>query len=73
MDDLTTISIDPTKFRDARERKGLTQEAAASAIGVSDGLISKIERDKGLPSADVLLRLCKLYEIEIDEVTRVAA
>jgi transcriptional regulator with XRE-family HTH domain len=64
MDDLTSISIDPAKFKQAREEKGLTQDALASAVGVQKAAISKFENGHGKPSADVLLRLCLTLDIK---------
>lgn len=69
MDDLTTIHIDPVRFKAARERKGLTQEQTALAVGVQKAAISKIETGYGLPSADVLARLCILLDVSIADLT----
>lgn len=69
MEDLMTIHLDPTRFREARERKGLSQSKAAAAVGLQKAAISKYELGHGLPSADVLARLCALYEVEINDLT----
>ena len=70
MQDLTAIGIDVSKLRKARDRSGLTQSAVARAVGVQKAAISKIECGLALPSADVLVRLCKLYQVELSEITR---
>jgi transcriptional regulator with XRE-family HTH domain len=66
--DVTDIDIDPRKLREARERKGLSQAAVAQAVGVQKAAISKIEVGQGLPSANILARLCELYGVEISEI-----
>jgi transcriptional regulator with XRE-family HTH domain len=69
MVDLRHIQIDAGKLKQARQQarggKGYTQAEAGAAVGVHKAAISKIENGLGLPSADVLARLCALYEIEI--------
>lgn len=67
--DVTDIDIDPAKLREARERKGLSQAKVASAVGVQKAAISKIEVGQGLPSANILARLCELYGVEIGDIT----
>lgn len=69
MEDLTDIRIDPVKFKAARERKGLTQEQVGEKVGVGKAAISKLETGYGLPSADILARLCILLEISISDLT----
>lgn len=71
--DVTDIDIDPAKLREARERKGLSQAKVASAVGVQKAAISKIEVGQGLPSANILARLCELYEVEIGDITNRAS
>ncbi len=71
--DLTNFNIDSTRLRKARQRAGLSQSQAAAAVGVQKAAISKMELGKALPSADVLGRLCKLYELQISELIKRAA
>lgn len=71
--DLTNIGIDSTRLRKARKRVGLSQSEAAAAVGVQKAAISKMELGKALPSADVLARLCRLYQLEIADLSRRAA
>lgn len=73
MRDLTTIGIDSDKLKKARERASLTQAAVAQAVGVQKAAISKIECGLALPSADVLARMCKLYQVDIAAVSSRAA
>jgi alanine-synthesizing transaminase len=67
--DVTDIDIDPSKLREARERKGFSQAQVAQAVGVQKAAISKIEVGQGLPSANILARLCELYSVDISEIT----
>ena len=43
------------KLRTVRERKGLTLKEVAGQAGVSESLVSQIERNKVSPSVDTLL------------------
>lgn len=74
MTDLTTISIDGAKLKTARERadggRGITQETAGLAVGVGKAAISKYERGSTMPSGEILVRLCALYEIEVSQITK---
>lgn len=73
MVDLTHLRIDPHKLKEARQRarggQGYTQAEAGAAVGVQKAAISKIEGGSGLPSSEVLARLCALYEIDLAEIT----
>lgn len=68
-DNILDIGIDPARLREARERKGLSQAKVAEAVGVQKAAISKIEVGQGLPSANILARLCELYGVEIGDIT----
>lgn len=71
--DVTDIDIDPAKLREARERKGLSQAQVAQSVGVQKAAISKIEVGQGLPSANILARLCELYGVDISDITNRSA
>jgi transcriptional regulator with XRE-family HTH domain len=68
MDDLTQIEVDTKRLRHYRELKQLSQNAAASRVGVKKAAISKYELGQITPSGDVLARLCILYEINITDI-----
>ena len=53
-----------SKLRDVRERKGLTLRQVAEMAGVSESLVSQIERNRVSPSMDTMLSLA--YELGID-------
>lgn len=54
------------KIRSVRERKGYTLKVVAQAAGVSESLVSQIERNKVSPAIDTLLSLADALEIEIE-------
>ena len=54
------------KIRRVRERKGLTLKEIAGKAGVSESLISQIERNKISPSLDTLLTIVTVLNINID-------
>lgn len=54
------------KIRAVRERKGFTLKVVAAAAGVSESLVSQIERNKVSPALDTLLALVDALEIDLD-------
>ena len=53
-----------------RARRGLTQEQLAEALNVSRQSVSKWESGAAFPEMDTLLRLCELYEVNLDLLLR---
>lgn len=49
-----------------RERKGLTMRDVAERAGVSESLVSQIERNKVSPALDTLISLVEVLEIDIE-------
>ncbi len=49
-----------------RERRGATLKEVASAAGVSESLISQIERNKVSPSVDTLLSIAQALDIDLE-------
>lgn len=54
------------KIRKVRERRGLTMKEVALKAGVSESLISQIERDRVSPSLDTLLGLADVLQIDLE-------
>lgn len=54
------------KIRTIRERKGLTMKAVAEKAGVSESLISQIERNLVSPSVDTLLTVSDVLDIDYE-------
>ena len=58
------------KIRAVRERKGMTMRAVATRAGLSESLISQIERNKVSPSLDTLLQLTDILGIDVEYLFR---
>lgn len=56
------------RYREARERKGLTTQKVATQLGVSITTVSSWENGKTSPTALMVIELCKLYECSADEL-----
>ncbi len=54
------------KLRAVRERKNITLKAVALRAGVSESLVSQIERNKVSPSIDTLLTLADALDIDYE-------
>lgn len=54
------------KIRAVRERKGLTLKSVAMDAGVSESLVSQIERNKVSPAIDTLLTLADVLDINLE-------
>ena len=54
-------------IRYVRKSKGLTQEQVAEKLNIVSPVLSKWENDKGMPSLDMLCKLCHIYDISIEE------
>lgn len=54
------------KIRQARERKGYTLKVVAQKAGVSESLVSQIERNRVSPAIDTLLSLADVLEISLE-------
>ena len=51
-----------------RKSNGYTQEKLAEEIEVSVRYISDIEQDKSKPSYEVLIKICKIFKIGLDQI-----
>lgn len=51
-----------------RRSHGYTQEELAEQIEVSTRYVSDIEQDKSKPSYEVLIRICNLFQIGLDQI-----
>ncbi len=54
------------KLRTVRERKKYTLKVVAQAAGVSESLVSQIERNRVSPAIDTLLALADALEIDLE-------
>ena len=51
-----------------RKEKGLTQSTLAEKLGITDRAVSKWERGKALPDASIMLTLCDILEITVNDL-----
>jgi transcriptional regulator with XRE-family HTH domain len=58
------------KIREVRERKQWTIREVAEKAGVSESLISQIERNRISPAIDTLLSIIDILEIDLDFIFR---
>ncbi|MBO7121879.1 MAG: helix-turn-helix transcriptional regulator [Treponema sp.] len=54
------------KLRSVRERKGYTLKVVAQRAGVSESLVSQIERNRVSPAIDTLLALAEVLDINLE-------
>ncbi len=54
------------KFRTVRERRGLTLREVAERAGVSESLVSQIERNRVSPAIDTLLSLADALDLDLE-------
>lgn len=53
---------------DCRKEKGLTQLQLAEKLGISNRAVSKWETGKGCPDVSLMLELCNVLEITVNEL-----
>ena len=53
---------------DCRKEKGLTQMQLAERLGITDKAISKWERGIAMPDSSIMLALCELLGITVNEL-----
>lgn len=51
-----------------RKEQGMTQAALAERLGISDRAVSKWETGKSLPDSGIMLDLCELLNINVNEL-----
>ena len=51
-----------------RKDQGMTQAVLAEKLGISDRAVSKWETGKSLPDAGIMLKLCELLNINVNEL-----
>lgn len=56
------------RLRELREQKGCTQEYVAKAIGCSNVVYSRYEREEREPDIQTLCQLAKFFETTTDEI-----
>lgn len=56
----------PYRFRECREKAGLTTSELARKIGVSQAAVSQWDTGKNFPSSEILCKLADLYNVSVD-------
>ncbi|MCY7412703.1 MAG: helix-turn-helix domain-containing protein [Salinibacterium sp.] len=56
------------RLRAARLARGLTLEAVGAAAGISQGFVSKLERDQVSPSVASLVAICQAVGLKVGEL-----
>lgn len=51
-----------------RKEQGMTQAVLAEKLGVSDRAVSKWETGKSMPDSGIMLELCDLLKINVNEL-----
>ena len=51
-----------------RKECGFTQASLAEKLGITDRAVSKWETGKSIPDASIMLELCNLLEISVNEL-----
>lgn len=57
-----------TKLTKLRRNKGYSQEQVADILDISQPAYGKYENDATKPGIDMLLKLCEIYEIDLNEL-----
>lgn len=63
----STIKIGKN-LQQIRKSNGYTQEKLAEEIEVSARYVSDVEQDRAKPSYEVLIRICNLFEVSLDQI-----
>ena len=63
----STIKIGK-KIQTIRKSNGYTQEQLAEKVEVSVRYISDVEQDRAKPSYEVLVKICNIFKISLDQV-----
>jgi transcriptional regulator with XRE-family HTH domain len=67
-DDKSRLTAETMGRRLASRRalRGLSQEEAGSALGVTRQYVSMLENDVHVPSTELLIKLAQLYRVSLD-------
>jgi transcriptional regulator with XRE-family HTH domain len=57
-------------LRQERERQGLSMTVVAERAGLSQQMVSYVEREMRIPSLDTLLRITRAMKIDLADVIR---
>ena len=60
------ISMYGQRIRECRQEKGYTQEEAAARLNITRSTFAKYEREELQPNIDMIILICKLFEVSAD-------
>lgn len=55
-------------IRELRKERGMTQQALADMLSISEKTVSKWETGKGMPEVGLMLPLCDALQITVNEL-----
>lgn len=55
-------------IQERRKQQGLTQSTLADKLGITDRAVSKWETGKSLPDVTIMIELCDILEISINDL-----
>jgi len=62
------MDLAKNRLREFRERKGLTQEGLADALGVTRQTVISIENGRYVPSLQLSLRLARHFRCKVEDL-----
>jgi len=57
-------------LKEARARRGLSMSAVAERAGISQQMVSYVEREMRMPTLDTLLRMSEALEVDLADLLR---
>lgn len=60
------------RLREEREKRGLSMNVLAQRSGLSQSMISLVERDQRNPTLDTLLRIGEVLEVDLGKIITAA-
>lgn len=54
------------RIKECRQEKGLTQLQFAQLLSTTQSTIGKYEREELQPNIDVIIKICKIFEVSSD-------
>lgn len=66
MENVDKTQLFSKRLRILRKNKNLTQAQLGNALNLENSTISSYERNKIMPSSDVLLKIAKYFDVSVD-------
>jgi transcriptional regulator with XRE-family HTH domain len=62
----SSVAISGNRVKEAREKRGISQEKLAQLVGISANQIRRYEKGQGNPAADTLTQLSRVLRVSSD-------